>query len=453
MKTCAPPPGPGACASRTPPPSSTCAPPFSPAPSPRASSPTSKLSPSSSPTRSSPPSPRSTVPPAPPVHAPPPRHVPPWPPRASSRPLGRTGLTVSPLVLSGAHLATPQPFFEAHDAGLNTFFWEPRYAALTQFLRSGRTLRDGLVIVAGSYHSGASALRRDVESALRRLRTSWLDVFLLFWVRSPERLNAEDFVALEQLRTEGKVRAFGFSTHLRDVARDALSRHPWPVVMTRHSAAHPGAETAFLPEAAAHGTGVLTFTATCYGRLLQPAPGCPTGRAAAHGRGLLPLLPLPARCQRHPHRRRAAAARLLRQPGRALPPRPWSRTPCPPCAPTVSACAPGAASSTCSSAVPRAARGTPCSPSWKKRMGHPRRATFPPYKGCGVLRRAPGAACSQPSVRDVTSRLPVTPIEGRSGTRSAWRASPTSSASAVQVAAVPGARSPSTAVGAPEWTS
>jgi aryl-alcohol dehydrogenase-like predicted oxidoreductase/HEAT repeat protein len=197
------------------------------------------------------------------------------PPRASTRPLGRTGLEVSPLVLSGAHLTSPQPFFEAREAGLNTFFWEPRYTALTRFLRGGRSLREGLVIVAGSYHSGAAALRRDVDSALRRLRTSWLDVFLLFWVRSPERLNAEDFAALERLRAEGKVRAFGFSTHLRELARDALTRHPWPVVMTRHSAAHPGAEAAFLPEAHARGTGVLTFTATCYGRLLQPAPGAP----------------------------------------------------------------------------------------------------------------------------------------------------------------------------------
>jgi hypothetical protein len=45
--------------------------------------------------------------------------------------------------------------------------------------------------------------------------------------------------------------------------------------MTRHSAAHPGAESTFLPEALARGTGVLTFTATCYGRLLRPAPGMP----------------------------------------------------------------------------------------------------------------------------------------------------------------------------------
>ncbi|MFY2562516.1 aldo/keto reductase [Corallococcus terminator] len=197
----------------------------------------------------------------------------PPPPRASSRPLGRTGLNVSPLVLSGAHLTSREPFFEAHEAGIDTFFWEPRYAALTQFLRSGRGPRERSVIVAGTYHSGPAALRRDVESALRRLRTSWLDVFLLFWVRAPERLSDEDYSALERLRTEGKLRAFGFSTHLRDLARDALTRHPWPVVMTRHSAAHPGAEAAFFPEAQRQGTGVLTFTTTCYGRLLRPVPG------------------------------------------------------------------------------------------------------------------------------------------------------------------------------------
>ncbi|WP_408888139.1 HEAT repeat domain-containing protein [Myxococcus faecalis] len=199
----------------------------------------------------------------------------PFIPRASARPLGRTGLTVSPLVLSGAHLTTREPFFEARDAGIDTFFWEPRYAALTQFLRGGRNTREQSVIIAGTYHSGAAAIRRDVESALRRLRTTWLDVFLLFWVRAPERLSDENHAVLEQLRAEGKLRAFGFSTHLRDLARDALDRRDWPVVMTRHSAAHPGAEAAFLPEARRRGTGVLTFTTTCYGRLLKPVPGGP----------------------------------------------------------------------------------------------------------------------------------------------------------------------------------
>jgi aryl-alcohol dehydrogenase-like predicted oxidoreductase len=184
-------------------------------------------------------------------------------------------LSLSPLVLSGAHGLSVGSLAEAHEAGVNAFFWEPRYTQLTRFLRSGRTARDGLVVVAGTYHSGAAALRRDVQAALRLLRTDRLDVFLLFWVRSRERLDAENFEALKALRAEGKVRAFGFSTHYRDIALEALRQRPWPVVMTRHSAAHPGAEAALFPEALARGTGVLTFTSTCYGRLLRPAPGEP----------------------------------------------------------------------------------------------------------------------------------------------------------------------------------
>jgi aryl-alcohol dehydrogenase-like predicted oxidoreductase len=204
------------------------------------------------------------------------RAVPEIAPRASWRPLGSTGLSVSPLVLSGANGLSPASLTEAHEAGVNSFFWEPDSTQLTRFLRASRGQREGLVLVGGSYNSGAAALRRDVESALRQLRTDRLEVFLLYWVRSPERLNAEDFEALETLRAEGKLRAFGFSTHLRDLALEALRQRPWPVVMTRHSAAHPGVEAAFLPEALARGTGVLTFTATCYGRLLQPVPGMPS---------------------------------------------------------------------------------------------------------------------------------------------------------------------------------
>ncbi|MDI1478230.1 aldo/keto reductase [Polyangium sp. y55x31] len=189
------------------------------------------------------------------------------------RPLGTTGLFVSPLVVSGAHGLIASSFADARDAGVNAFFWEPRYHELTRFLRSRRAGRDGLVLVAGTYHSGPDALRADVERTLARLRIDWIDVFLLFWVRSPDRLADDDYDALARLRDEGKLRAFGFSTHDRAVAVSALEKHPWPVVMTRHSAAHPGAETTLLPTARARGTGVLTFTATSYGRLLRPTPG------------------------------------------------------------------------------------------------------------------------------------------------------------------------------------
>lgn len=188
----------------------------------------------------------------------------------SLRPLGKTGLHVSPLVLSGAHGLPASACAEAFDAGVRAFFWEPRYQELSRFLRSRRVSRDALVVTAGTYFAGPDAIRLDVERMLKRLRFDYFDVFLLFWVRSSERLSEEDYAALDRLRTEGKLRTFGFSSHDRTICVDAMMRAPWPVVMTRHSAAHPGAEERVFPKALERGTGVLTFTATCYGRLLRP---------------------------------------------------------------------------------------------------------------------------------------------------------------------------------------
>lgn len=212
--------------------------------------------------------------------------------RATSiRALGQTGLRLSPLVLSGAHGLPAGACAEAYDAGVRAFFWEPRYRELSKFLRSRRLARDSFVVVAGTYYAGADGIRADVERTLKQLRFDFIDVFLLFWVRSSERVSAEDFGVLDDLRSEGKVRTFGFSSHDRAICMNALQRAPWPVLMTRHSAAHPGAEEKVFPFAMERGTGLLTFTATCYGRLLRPT-------AETEESGLV-ALPTAADCYRY----------------------------------------------------------------------------------------------------------------------------------------------------------
>jgi aryl-alcohol dehydrogenase-like predicted oxidoreductase/HEAT repeat protein len=216
--------------------------------------------------------------------------VPPPPPRAAApapvprtararagaverRPLGSTGLLVSPLGLSGVHNLPVASLREAHEAGVNLFFWEPRHHTLTRFVREQRAARDELVLVAGSFHGSAAAVREDVELALRRLKTDHLDLFLLFWARSAERLGEELADELSVLRREGKLRAAGFSTHHRELARAALLSRRWDAAMIRHSAAHPGAEAELLPTVRELGVGVLGFSALCYGRLLRRVPG------------------------------------------------------------------------------------------------------------------------------------------------------------------------------------
>ncbi len=198
--------------------------------------------------------------------------IPPEPTSAPRRKLGRTELSVSPLALSGAYELPPRVYERAIDAGVNLFFWEPGYQSLSRVLREQR---QRVHIITGSYEGDRSSITTDVERALRRLKTDCLDVFLLFWVRSPERLSDEVRETLIQLKTDGKIRAAGISTHDRSLAQDVVESGAIDVLMTRHSAAHPGAEQSLFPQCERAGVGLLTFSATSYGRLLRAIPGQP----------------------------------------------------------------------------------------------------------------------------------------------------------------------------------
>ena len=95
-----------------------------------------------------------------------------------------------------------------------------------------------------------------------------LSAFLLFWVQTWDRVTPDVREALERLREEGKVDAFGLSTHSRPLAVTALETG-WNPVMVRHSAAHRGAEKEIFPRAAERGTSLISFNNLCYGRVLR----------------------------------------------------------------------------------------------------------------------------------------------------------------------------------------
>ncbi len=192
---------------------------------------------------------------------------------APLRPLGATGVHVSALVVSGAGILPSRAYVDAMHAGCNMFFWEPRYHTLGRMLAR----EPGAGVIAGSYEATARAIVSDVERSLRRLRRDVLDVFLLFWARSPARVTGDSplYDVLSGLKQQGKLRAFGFSTHDRALACDALRERPWDVVMTRHSAVHPGAEDRVLPLAREKNTGILAFSTLSYGRALSPTISAP----------------------------------------------------------------------------------------------------------------------------------------------------------------------------------
>jgi aryl-alcohol dehydrogenase-like predicted oxidoreductase len=197
-----------------------------------------------------------------------------------ARPLGRDGVTVSVVGISGHYGLPVEGFVRAVEAGVNLMFWEPNYRTMTEFFgRVSPADRAAVHLVAGTFEADGERVRRDAERALRSLRVERLDLFLLFWVRSWARISPDVTEALIGLKEEGKVAAYGLSTHSRPLALEAMDAG-WDPVMVRHSAAHRGAEERVFPRAAQLGVSLITFNSTCYGRLLEPRDGCTPPTAA-----------------------------------------------------------------------------------------------------------------------------------------------------------------------------
>jgi predicted aldo/keto reductase-like oxidoreductase len=197
-----------------------------------------------------------------------------------ARLLGPERLAVAPLGISGHYGLPIEGFVRALESGVNLLFWEPSYRSLTEFVaRLSAADRRAIHLVAGTFEAEGERVRRDAERALRLLKVERLAVFLLFWVRSWDRIAVDVYRELERLKEEGKVGVFGLSTHVRELAVEAMEAG-WDPVMVRHSAAHRGAEEHVFPKAVEWGTSLITFNNTCYGRLLQSCGPAPAPTAA-----------------------------------------------------------------------------------------------------------------------------------------------------------------------------
>jgi aryl-alcohol dehydrogenase-like predicted oxidoreductase len=184
------------------------------------------------------------------------------------------------LGVSGHYGLPVEGFVRAREAGVNLMFWEPNYQTMIDFfMRLSPADRREIHLIAGTFEADGRRIQRDVERALRLLGVERLAIFLLFWVQSWQRVASDVVTTLQQLRTQGKIGAYGLSTHSRPLALEALEGG-WNPVMVRHSAAHRGAEERIFPQAAATGASILTFNNTCYGRLLRSQHGTSPPRAA-----------------------------------------------------------------------------------------------------------------------------------------------------------------------------
>ncbi len=157
--------------------------------------------------------------------------------------LGSRGLTVSKLGFGTydfgvkANRISPEEggrvLMAAFDLGVN--FWDTSddYGSYPHVARALEDVPRKEVVVSTktSAHTGIAAAR-SLDRSLRELRTDYVDIFFLHYVRASWANGCRTVLKeLAEARSSGRARALGISTHSVKVAREAASMEDLDVVL------------------------------------------------------------------------------------------------------------------------------------------------------------------------------------------------------------------------------
>lgn len=199
--------------------------------------------------------------------------------------LGRTGIEVGPLAVSGGYDVDARSLREALDRGVNYWYHGSiRRAGMTAAIRetvaAGR--RDDLVIALQSYSRWAWFMEMTFERGLKALGLDHADVLLLGWFNSmpPDAVMER----VEKMRARGLFRFLAVSSHERAMFPKFAADKRFDILHIRYNAAHPGAERDVFPVMGAENRpGTVAYTATSWGQLLDPRR-MPSGEKPLRGR-------------------------------------------------------------------------------------------------------------------------------------------------------------------------
>ncbi len=189
--------------------------------------------------------------------------------------LGSTGLKAGRLGISSSFGGPAAAFEEAFDHGCNYFTWgtfiKGRSKEMAKAIRniSKRGKRDDLILSSFTYAHEPLLTEFFLLKGLKSLGLDYVDVLLLgYFSRRPSKRILEGALRLKE---KGFVRFIGVSGHKRAAFPDFAREGLFDVFHLRYNAAHRGAETDVFPHLSGNGgPGIVTFTATRWGNLLNP---------------------------------------------------------------------------------------------------------------------------------------------------------------------------------------
>ena len=199
--------------------------------------------------------------------------------------LGRTGLRVGRLGIASGYGAPTGALEEAYERGCNYFTWGTIIKGFSPHLRQAlrnivaKGERDRLVLAAFTYAHNNFFTERLLRRGLKSAGLDHADILVLgYFARRPSRRLVEGAL---RLKGRGVVRFVGVSSHNRRLLGELAKGGDFDVLHLRYNAAHRGAEAEIFPFLPAAGRpGTVSFTATRWGRLLDPKK-MPPGEAPA----------------------------------------------------------------------------------------------------------------------------------------------------------------------------
>lgn len=164
----------------------------------------------------------------------------------------------------------------AFERGLNYVYWTRARTGHLEATVQAALAKDReryVVAAATTFGYFGFNVRAACERALKALKTDYVDVLILSWLGKTAAYTEGTVAAMQALKAEGKVRAFGSSIHDRPRAGRLALDSEIELFMLRYNAAHPGAEREVFPHLEKRCPAVVAYTATAWRRLLKKPRG------------------------------------------------------------------------------------------------------------------------------------------------------------------------------------